>query len=481
MLSLNDLIGKGYTDFWNCKQRYRVVKGSRGSKKSVTSALWYIVNMMQHPQANTLVVRRYSNTLRDSCYAVLNWAIERLGVSQFWKVTKSPLEMEFTPTGQKILFRGLDDGMKITSITVKHGVLCWVWCEESYELSEEEFNKLDLSIRGAVPKGLWKQITLTFNPWSETSWLKRRFFDTQDPEIFTRTTTYVCNEWLDEHDRALFDKMKEQNPRRYKIEALGEWGVAEGLIYENTECRELDDKVFRSNPRKYQAFYGLDFGFTDPTAFVGGFLNQEDHELYICYELYLNNVTNQDIAKHLKNDLGLHGEIVYCDSAEPKSIEELRRAGINAKPALKGADSVKFGIQKIQNYKIIYDVRCTNFAHEIQNYAWAKDKDGKPTDKPDHEFSHCLTGDTVVNTPNGNFEIKDLVGKTGEIYCFDGEKLNISYFFDCRMTREKAEIFQIELEDGSILKATADHLVYTKKGWKKVKDLSSEDCILSIL
>lgn len=126
-IKLSEVVGGGYADFWNCRKRYRVVKGSRGSKKSVTCALWYIINMMANPEANTLVVRRYANTLRDSCFAVLNWAIERLGVSQFWKITKSPLEMVYLPTGQKILFRGLDDGLKITSITVTHGVLCWVW------------------------------------------------------------------------------------------------------------------------------------------------------------------------------------------------------------------------------------------------------------------------------------------------------------------------------------------------------------------
>lgn len=388
-LRLSEIVGGAYKDFWNCRQRYRVVKGSRGSKKSVTSALWYIINMMVYPEANTLVVRRYANTLRDSCFAVLNWAIERLGVSQYWKVTKSPLEMEFIPTGQKILFRGLDDGMKITSITVKHGVLCWVWIEEAFEINEEEFNKLDLSIRGKSPKGLWKQLTLTFNPWSEQSWLKHRFFDVKDDEIFTKTTTYKCNEWLDEHDRAVFEKMREQNPRRYRIEGEGFWGVAEGLIYENTGKAELDDSKFRGNPRKYRAFFGLDFGFTDPTAFVGGFVDQDEKVIYVCYELYLTNVTNQDVAKHLKEDIGLRGEVVYCDSAEPKSIEELRRAGINAKPAIKGPDSVNFGIQKIQNYKIIYDSRCENFEHEICNYCWEKDKNGKPTGKPDHEFSHC--------------------------------------------------------------------------------------------
>lgn len=389
-IKLSEVVGSGYAEFWNCKKRYRVIKGSRGSKKSVTSALWYVINMMAYPQANTLVVRRYANTLRDSCFAVLSWAIERLGVSQYWKITKSPLEMEFVPTGQKILFRGLDDGMKITSITVKHGALCWVWCEEAYELSEEEFNKLDLSIRGQVPKGLWKTITLTFNPWSEQSWLKARFFDTPSDDTFTATTTYQCNEWLDESDRAVFEKMRKENPRRFKIEGQGEWGISEGLIYENVEKADLDDAKFRERPRKYKAFFGLDFGFTDPTAFVGGFVDQDEKIIYICYELYLTNVTNQDTARHLKDDIGLHGEAVYCDSAEPKSIEELRRAGINAKPALKGPDSVNYGIQMIQNYKIIYDQHCVNFGHEISNYCWAKDKDGKTTDKPDHEFSHSM-------------------------------------------------------------------------------------------
>lgn len=146
---LSELVGAGYADFWHCRKRYRVVKGSRGSKKSVTCALWYIINLMAYPEVNLLVIRRYANTLRDSCFAVLNWAVECLGVSEYWKITKSPLEMTFIPTGQKIIFRGLDDGLKITSITVTRGVLCWVWFEEAYEIEkEEDFNRVEMSIRG---------------------------------------------------------------------------------------------------------------------------------------------------------------------------------------------------------------------------------------------------------------------------------------------------------------------------------------------
>lgn len=385
--SLQKLIGKGYKDFFECKKRFRVVKGSRGSKKSVTTAYWYIINLMANPEANLLVVRRYERTLRDSCFAVLQWAINQLGVSAYWKVTVSPLEMTYTPTGQKIIFRGMDDSLKITSITVKHGVLCWVWCEEAYELeTEDKFNKLEMSIRGKLPKGLFKQFTLTFNPWSETTWLKSRFFDKPDEDTFTKTTTYLCNEWLDESDIRQFERMKQNNPRRYRIEGEGEWGISEGLIYTNVECRELQKDDFLNN-REYKAIYGLDFGYTDPTAFVGGFVNLQKQEIYILWEIYRSGITNQEIAQRIK-ELGLKNEVVMCDAAEPKSIAELRKEGINAKAASKGADSVLFGIQKLQNFKIIYDPACENFGHEIKNYCWEKDRDGKITNRPDHEFSH---------------------------------------------------------------------------------------------
>ena len=344
---LSELVGAGYADFWRCKKRYRVVKGSRGSKKSVTCALWFIINLMAYPDANLLVIRRYANTLRDSCFAVLNWAVERLGVAEYWKVTKSPLEMTFIPTGQKIIFRGLDDGLKITSIAVTRGVLCWVWFEESYEIEkEEDFNRVEMSIRGQLPKGLFKQYTLTFNPWSEHTWLKKRFFDTPDDDTFVKTTTYKVNEWLYESDIRLFEKMCIENPRRYRIEGNSEWGIAEGLIYENVEKRPLSFDDFVSNP-KYKAFYGLDFGFTDPTAFVMGFYDAEN--IYVLKELYLTGTTNQVIAKQIKK-LGVTGEVVKCDADEPKSIEELRKAGINARLAVKGPDSVLFGIQQLQNF-----------------------------------------------------------------------------------------------------------------------------------
>lgn len=126
-VSLQEVVGRGYADFWNSKQRYVVCKGSRASKKSTTAALKIIVRMMQYPESNTLVIRQTAESLKDSCYAQLLWAIDRLGVSNWWRATKSPLEIEYMPTGQRILFRGLDNPLKVTSITVKRGHLCFAW------------------------------------------------------------------------------------------------------------------------------------------------------------------------------------------------------------------------------------------------------------------------------------------------------------------------------------------------------------------
>ena len=388
-ISLQDAVGKGYADFWNCKKRYRVCKGSRGSKKSKTTALNMIHRLYEYPESNGLCVRRYSNTLRDSVYSDLKWAIHKLGLDSFFECTVSPMQITRKSTGQKILFRGLDDGMKITSISVDNGYLCWVWIEEAYEITnEDDFNKLDMSIRGEVPEGYFKQITLTFNPWSANCWIKKRFFDNPDEDTFVKTTTWECNEWLDESDRNLFLKMKKNNPRRYRIEGDGEWGIAEGLIYEKHKVVDFDVDAIRQIQGIKSAF-NLDFGFTDPNAFVCEMVDNTDMKIYVFDEWYQSGVTNKVIAAKIK-EMGYGGQIIYCDEAEPKSIAELNEEGIKAQASRKGKGSRNHGIQLIQNYEIIIHPKCVEFQKEISNYCWKKDKSGKPTDEPDHEFSHGM-------------------------------------------------------------------------------------------
>lgn len=391
-VSLPQIVGKGYKSFWNFKGRYKVVKGSRASKKSKTTALWIIYNMMKYKNANTLVVRKVFRTLKDSCYSDLRWAINRFQVQDYWELKESPLEMTYKPTGQKILFRGFDDPLKITSISVSVGSLCWCWVEEAYELTDETaFNMLDESIRGIVEEPLFKQIILTFNPWNERHWLKPRFFDRIAPNILALTTNYLCNEWLDEADKKLFEDMKKNNPRRYQVAGLGNWGIVDGLVYENWQELEFDWREILNKRQKAKAVFGLDFGYTnDPAAFFCGILDQEQKEIYVFDEIYQKGMQNTAIYSNIEK-LGFKKEIIVADSAEPKSIDHLKGLGLyRIKASKKGKDSINAGIQFIQDFKIFIHPRCVNFLTEISNYAWNKDKFGKAVNNPIDDFNHLM-------------------------------------------------------------------------------------------
>lgn len=391
-ISLPKIVGKGYKDYWNFKGRYRVCKGSRASKKSKTTALNFIYRIMKYPQSNLLVVRKVFRTLKDSAYTDLRWAIRQLHVEQYWEYKESPLELVYKPTGQKILFRGLDEPMKLTSITVDVGHLCWAWIEEAYEITKEsDFDMLDESIRGQVTGDLFKQITLTFNPWNEGHWIKKKFFDIEsNDDILAKTTNYLCNEFLDISDLRLFERMKKENPKRYKVAGLGDWGISEGLIYENWEEIEFDIQEILKIPDIESAF-GLDFGYTnDPSALFAGLISKERREIYVIDELYKKALTNNKLAEEIKN-MGYGKERITADSAEPKSIDELYDLGLKGiSGARKGKDSINNGIQFIQGYKIIIHPRCVNFLTEISNYTWAKDKFDKPINKPIDMFNHLM-------------------------------------------------------------------------------------------
>lgn len=413
VIRLPDVVGRGYKTFWNFKGRYRVCKGSRASKKSKTTALNIIKRMMQYPQANTLIVRKVFRTLKDSCFTELKWAINRLGAQAYWEVKESPLEMTYRPTGQKIYFRGLDDPMKVTSITVEWGYLCWCWVEEAYEImNEADFDMLDESIRGAIPEetGLFKQITLTFNPWNEKHWIRKRFFgevtgqDAQgnpvyqfhdswtspDGQIYATTTNYLCNEWLDEADRKVFEVMKRSNPRRYQVAGLGGWGIVDGLVYENWR-EEVFDVAQISQKAGVKSAFGLDFGYTnDPSALFCGLVSKSEQTIWVFDELYEKALTNRAICERV-TAMGYAKERIKADAAEPKSIDELREQGLrHIQAARKGRDSVNNGIQYIQGYQIIIHPRCVHFLTEISNYTWATDKFGNRINTPIDDFNHLM-------------------------------------------------------------------------------------------
>lgn len=404
---LPDIVGKGYGTYWRYKGRYKVVKGSRASKKSKTTALWLIFNIMKYKDANALVVRKVYRTLKDSCFSDLKWAARRLQVYDSWEFKESPLEATYAPTGQKILFRGFDDPQKVTSISVPNGTLCWCWLEEAYEVMDEAaFNMLDESIRGTVEAPLFKQFLITFNPWNERHWLKSRFFDQEDEDILAITTNYKCNEWLDKSDKRLFENMKKNNPRRYQVAGLGNWGISEGLVFENWAERDFDWRNILKDRPNAKAIFGLDFGYTnDPAAFFCGIIDKQNQELFVFDEIYKERMQNTEIYKKIAA-MGFSKEKIVADSAEPKSIDQLRGLGLyRITGSKKGKDSVNAGIQFIQGYKIWIHPRCVNFLTEISNYCWNKDKFGKPINAPVDDFNHLM--DAM------RYALEEYMGNTG--------------------------------------------------------------------
>lgn len=392
-VQLDKIVGGGYNQFFNNKNFYRVVKGSRGSKKSKTTAINFIYRIMEYNWANLLVVRRFSNTNKQSTYTDLRWATNRLGVKHLFKFNDSLPEITYKPTGQKILFRGLDDPLKITSITVEKGILCWAWFEEAYQIETfDKFSTVVESIRGSIDDSeFFKQITVTFNPWSERHWLKPTFFDedTKLNNTFSYTTTYRVNEWLDEVDIARYEDLYRTNPRRARIVCDGDWGVAEGLVFENFEVKEFD--WVKKLKEKQVVAHGSDFGFTqDPTTLISTIVDLKNKELWIYDEHYQRGMLTDEIYQ-MYLDKGLKNAKIIADSAEKRLITEIKRKGIsNLKPSIKGQGSIMQGVQFIQGFKIYVHPTCEHTIKELNTYTFDQDKDGNWLNKPIDANNHLM-------------------------------------------------------------------------------------------
>lgn len=393
-ISISKTMGKGYNRFYHSKNFYRVVKGSRGSKKSKTTALTYIHDILKYPWANILVIRRYSNTNKQSTYTDFKWAANKLRVYHLFKFNESLPEITVKATGQKILFRGLDDELKITSISVDVGMLCWAWFEEAYQIEKQEkFDTVVESIRGSFNNpDFYKQITVTFNPWSERHWLKRAFFDkeTRFSDVFADTTTFRDNEWLDEQDRQRLLDLYRTNPRRARVVCDGEWGVAEGLVFDgNFEVKDFDS--IQKIKEIGLTVHGMDFGFThDPTTLPSAVYNQEGKELWIYDELYKTGLLIDDIVKEI-NNRELVKATITADSANPLMIAELRGKGVNRiKAARKGKDSIEQGLSFMQGLKIYIHPSCINTIEEFNTYCYKQDKEGNWLNEPEDKNNHII-------------------------------------------------------------------------------------------
>ncbi len=359
------------------KKRYRAMKGSAGSGKSVNVAQDYILKLgdKKYQGANLLVVRKSEATHKYSTYAELTGAINRIYGKQagkYWKTTLNPLEIKSKVTGNSIIFRGVNDAKqreKLKSINFSKGKLTWVWCEEATELMESDIDILDDRLRGILTNpNLYYQMTFTFNPVSATHWIKRKYFDYKNDDIFTHHSTYLQNRFIDE---AYYRRMKmreEQDPEGYKVYGLGEWGETGGAILKNYVIHEF--------PTEFEYFDNMrlsqDFGFNHANVVLR--IGFKDGELYICNEIYVHEMDTSEIIK-IANSRGLEKTLfMYCDSAEPDRIKMWKSAGYKAKGVKKGPGSVKAQIDYLKQLRIHVHPSCTNTIKEIQQWKWKQDE-----------------------------------------------------------------------------------------------------------
>ena len=404
-LSIKSVVGAGYDEFWNFKGRYRLVKGGRGSKKSTTTALWYIFNIMYYYyryglKPNVLVLRAYKVDHTDTTFAQLKWAIDRLGVQSLWSESKLPMELRFRPSGQRIMFRGMDKAERIKSMTTAVGELCWVWWEEAFEIPfYQDVQTVNMSIRGLLPEGLFYQHTFTFNPNVADHWLKREFYDkvnadglSEDGQIFAITRNYDCNEFLDDSFYAEMERIRRADPDRFRIIGLGEWGMSGGLIYTNWIAEQpLPTNL---NESEWVRKYGIDFGFTEsPTAIVVCAVSARRREIIILNVQYLFGKIASEIAQTIIA-LGLQYMPILADSSHQMAIEEMRRYGVaNIQPVKKGNGSVIVGITRLKEYRITIPYNIDHrFVEEIANYRWATGaREDSYADEPAaYQFDHGL-------------------------------------------------------------------------------------------
>lgn len=360
------------------KNRYRVLYGGAGSGKSHFVGQEVLLNMMSSKEYSYLVVRKTGKSIRNSVFRLLSEMIRDYDLTSYFSINKTDMAITCV-TGSSLITSGLDDVEKLKSVANINRI----WVEEASEITEKDFNQLDLRLRGQSKVGY--QLTLTFNPISELHWLKKSFFDVGRNGAFVLKTTFKDNNFLDARYIQTLNDLKEQDYQYYRIYALGEWGSLGNVIYSNWEKQDLS-AVKDTFDNHYN---GIDWGFgDDPTAFVRVHYDKTRKIIYILDEFTKRGQFIDDIAATLHKRIG--NELVTCDSSEPRSVADLRRNGIKALAAKKGAGSIEHGIKWLQGHKIIVDVKCTEMIKELSTYKWKEDKDGNVIPKPVDKDNHLL-------------------------------------------------------------------------------------------
>lgn len=377
-----------------CRQRYRILKGSAGSGKSVDIAMDYILKLSSeaYKGANLLVLRKISESNLDSTYAELSGAINRIYGDQAeaaWRVTSNPMRMKCYDTGAEIIFRGMNDVRqreKVKSITFTKGKLTWIWMEEATEFEDSDVEILDDRLRGELTNpNLYYQITMSFNPINAGHWIKAKYFDYQDADTFTHHSTYLDNAFCDAAFLRRMERRRILDPEGYKVYGLGEWGETGGLILTRWKLMDFDRSPYRFD----RMVNSQDFGFNHANAL--GEIGFKDGDLYVCREIYCFEKSTDEIiqmanAANFRKDLKM-----WCDSAEPDRIKMWVTAGYRAEGVKKEQGCVKAQIDFLKQRTIYIHPSCPNTAKEAGAWKWKKDRtSGKYLDEPVEIFDDAM-------------------------------------------------------------------------------------------
>ena len=362
--------------------------GGRGSLKSSTVSVLVPLLLINNPGTHALVLRKVANTIRDSVYAQYIWAIGELGMAAYWEAKVSPMELVYKPTGQKIMFRGADDPMKIKSIKVPFGYIAVTHFEEKDQFAgrAEIRTILQSTMRGGSK--FWN--FESYNPpISRDNWANKDSLE-ERPDRLCHKSTYLeaPPEWLGEQFLVEAEHLKKTDERAYQHEYLGIPVGTGGNVFDNLELREITDQEISSFDKIYQ---GVDFGwYPDPFAFIRLHYDRAHEKIYFIDEIYANKLTN-DASGRIILERGYKDAYITCDSAEPKSAADFRAMGLPAKEAIKGPGSVEYGMKWLQRRQIVIDRRRTPHAYEeFVNYEYERNKDGDIISGYPDENNHLI-------------------------------------------------------------------------------------------
>jgi len=377
--NLGDWLNPAFIPLWKDRNRFIVEKGGAGSGKSVDAHRRAVYRTIAEPGHNYAVVRKVAATNGISTIPLIRQCISDWNLWPLFTENKSDQMITCTATGNQMKFVGLDNIEKIKSITFSNGVLTDILVEEATEITENDFNQLNLRLRGLAKVPF--QMTLLFNPISDTHWMKRRFFDNpgaKKDKITIHESTYLDNRFLDSTYKDELEALKYEDKVYYDIYALGKWGSIGNLIFRNVKYETCP-----YTPDQFDYIIaGKDFGFNhyDATELIG----LKDGNKYSFNELYVRHMTNDEvIAENEKKNVLSKRQRCIADSAEPKSIKEWQQTGYNMVGARKGPDSVKEQISWLNRGTWFIDPdKCPGLVSEIATYKWKEDRDGNPLDEP---------------------------------------------------------------------------------------------------